>query len=188
MSMDAVLALVDRERKNCLEEMDRRLKQVEVRAANDLDAVLKAQVEAQDQGQTGENAAGESQPAFGHSTPGPSGNRRVFFSATPATPIVRIDADDDDDDKLDVDEEPEVSLQEQATAAAQAVLSAGATAANKRDKQPPPLSFWTGRAAEPVGMGQIGGSVSNFIGKRTKNLQLASHINRLCMCIIAKMA
>jgi hypothetical protein len=147
-------------------EMDRRLKEAKDEAARDLDAVLQQQAAG-----AGQNTAGEPVEQFGHSTPGPSsGSRRgVVFATTPVTPVVRVnveDVDDDDDDEAEDDEEREESLQEQAAAAATPVVPGTATAATKHNKLPPPLSFWTGRAPEPPAMGQIGGKISNFIGKR----------------------
>jgi hypothetical protein len=164
MSNDVVLRLIAQERKATMEMMDRRIKSVEDRAAADLDAIRQQTV--------GQNAAGEAVAAFGTSTPGPSSAaKRVVFATTPQTPIVRVDLDQDVDEDDDDDAAPnqEVSLQEHAQQAVRAVYAGAgvgaSAAATKRDKQPPPLSFWTGRAPEPPGMGQIGGRVSSFIGK-----------------------
>jgi hypothetical protein len=94
----------------------------------------------------------------------------VAFATTPVTPVVRratVDlGDGDEDDEADYEQEdPELSLQEQAVAAAQAVLTGSEAASSKRDKQPQPLSFWTGRIDEPAGMGRIGGGNNSFIGE-----------------------
>jgi hypothetical protein len=126
----------------------------EQRAAVELDAAMAAQ--GQGQGQI------PSLYPSAVSTPGPSGLQRKvgFASYTPIPKRVVVLADDEDVDMDDQgDEEPEVSLQEQQVAAATAILTGvSVSAANKRDKQPTPLAFWTNRLPEPPSMGQIGGT------------------------------